>query len=49
MRIVEQQQFSQLNSQVKEEQLVSRPLRLLVDKVLMEKILLVLMVDELNI
>lgn len=49
MRIVEQQQFSQLNSQVKEEQLVSRPLRLLVDIVLMEKIPLVLMVDELNI
>lgn len=48
MRIVEQQ-FSQLNSQVKEEQLVSRPLRLLVDIVLMEKIPLVLMVDELNI
>lgn len=49
MQIVEQQQFSQLNSQVKEEQLVSRPLRLLVDIVLMEKIPLVLMVDELNI
>lgn len=49
MQIVEQQQFSQLNSQVKEEQLVSRPLRLLVDIVLMGKIALVLIGDELNI